>query len=167
MPTVKRTMSIFEKLRVVRYAKELEKSKTIVCIRFRYKKAAPKKRFCKGVNIQRACEQKFPEMMAGRVSRWMKQANDERWEELTEQQQKSTFQLTDAMKIALGLDTKKIKGWKALGTEHAEARLQDLGQLPRWSVPGPVLEDREGNKQECSDPICIYIYIYTQYWIYT
>ena len=65
-------------------------------------------------------------------------------EELTEQQQKSTFQLTDAMKMALGLDAKKIKGWKALGTEHAEERLQDLGQLQRWSMPGPVLEDREG-----------------------
>ena len=143
MPKVKRTMSIFEKLRVVRYAREISKNKTVVCVRFRYKKAPPSKRFLKGVNIQRACEQKFPEL-AGRVTTWMKRAEEERWEELTEHQQKTTFQLTDAMKMALGLDAKKIKGWKALGTEHAEARLQDLGQLPRWSVPGPVLEDREG-----------------------
>ena len=143
VPKAKKIMSIFEKLQVVRYAKEMERNKSIVCRRFRRKSAAPKKRTLKGLNIQAACQKRFPEM-TGRVSKWMKQADEERWEELSEQQQKTTRQLTDAQKIALGLNTKRIKGWKALGSELAQEKLQDLGQLSRWSVPGPVLEDREG-----------------------
>ena len=85
-----KTMSTFEKLRVVRYAREIAKNKTVVCRRFRQKQAPSTLCFLKGVNIQKACEEKFPEL-AGRVTWWMKQADEERWEELTESNQESNM----------------------------------------------------------------------------
>ena len=89
---------------------------------------APRRRFLKGVNIQKVCEQKFPEMV-GRLTKWMKQADEERW---GLSWRSTSAKLTDAMKMAWYLlSTNKSKGWKALGTEHAKEQHQ-----PHWNAPG-------------------------------
>lgn len=70
-----------------------------------------------------------------------KAARKQKWEELTETQQKSTYQMSDALKVSLGNES-SVKGWKSLGSKRVEAEIKAGRNLPRWRVPAPVLQDR-------------------------
>ena len=70
-----------------------------------------------------------------------KAARKQKWEELTEIQQKSTYQMSDALKVSLGNES-SVKGWKSLGSKRAEVEIKAGRNLQRWRVPAPVLQDR-------------------------
>lgn len=138
MPEPANRLTIFQKLEVVNYAKEVAKDKNIITFRVRGKSAPKRKARLKGVNITAACKARFPRIR-GSVTKWMRAAEKQRWGELTLQQQKSCYQLTDEMKMVLGL-ADRVKGYKALGKDEKIQRLTENAALPRWNVPGPVME---------------------------
>jgi hypothetical protein len=96
----------------------------------------------KGVNIQSACKAKFGNILGNiKVCQLRKAARKQKWEELTETQQKSTYQMSDALKVSLGNES-SVKGWKSLGSKRAEVEIKAGRNLQRWRVPAPVLQDR-------------------------
>ena len=75
------------------------------------------------------------------VSRLRKKAKDQKWFELTEDQQRRMYSLTDSMKKALDLDKSKIKGWRALTEEEVKESLEKEGKVQRWKIPGEVIKE--------------------------
>lgn len=120
------------------YANEMAKNKEMIVFRVRGKTAPKRKARQKGINLNAVCQAKFPHIR-GNVTKWIKASEKQRWRELTLQQQKNCYQLTDEMKVVLGLDD-RVKGYKALGKEEKVKRLTENAALPRWKVPGPVME---------------------------
>lgn len=141
-------LTIFQKLEIVRYADALiaESRKQADD---KVEKPASKKHigarirdWQKGVNIQSACKAKFGNILGNiKVCQLRKAARKQKWEELTETQQKSTYQMSDALKVSLGNES-SVKGWKSLGSKRAEVEIKAGRNLQRWRVPAPVLQDR-------------------------
>ena len=135
-------LTIFQKLEIVRYAEKLLEERQSESQPKKRKRRRPKMRdWVHGINLQRACQVKF-ENVIGRIKvcQLRKAAKEQRWEELTERQQKTFYQLPDSLKATLGHGD-RLKGWKALGNESLEACCKDQGHLKRWVVPAPVLQD--------------------------
>lgn len=127
------------------YIKEIrgKHQATLKKSRGKMKKRRSQRRFCKGLNVQSMCIQRFgSQLQKIKVCQLEKQANEQKWSLLTEAQQKSTVQLTDQQKMALGLSS-NVKGWKSLRENASEfsAKIKSNAPLPRWSVPGKVLEE--------------------------
>ena len=123
-------------------AKHSEERKATGVEKMKKKSGELKRTWTKGLNVQAVCKQRFPESLGGiKICQLRRQAREQKWAELTEKQQKSLTQLSDSMKVALGLE-KKIKGWKSLPPDKIAARLRQNEDLNRWSVPGKVLEER-------------------------
>ena len=96
----------------------------------------------RGLDIQAQCRIKFGSMLGGmNVSRLRKKAKDQKWFELTEDQQRRMYSLTDSMKKALDLDKSKIKGWRALTEEEVKESLEKEGKVQRWKIPGEVIKE--------------------------
>ena len=109
--------------------------------RSKKKQHKKQRKFIRGLNLQRTCELKFGAKLGGiKVCQLEKQAETQKWHLLTEAQAKQACQLTDSLKISLGLDS--TKGWKALPPDTRAQRLKNKNDLPRWNVPGSVLEDK-------------------------
>ena len=107
----------------------------------RNKKTKPARECIRGLNLQAKCKEHFGAKLGGiKVCVLRQQCTDQKWRLLTEKQQKSFYQLPDAVKLSLGLDS--IKGYKALGPKELQKRLEASKALPRLNIPAPVLEDR-------------------------
>lgn len=141
-----RRLTIFEKLQIVAYIKELREKHHASIKKLRKgktKKRRLQRKFCRGLNVQAMCAQKFGSQLRRiKVCQLEKQAQEQRWSLLTEAQQKSTVQLTDQQKMALGLSS-NVKGWKSLREDASKLseKIKSNATLPRWSVPGKVLEE--------------------------
>lgn len=133
-------MTIFQKLQVLRYADEL----LAKCLKPKRGKAGRSGAFAKkcarGINVQRMCEIKFGDMLGkAKVCVLRKAAAAQQWGKLTEAQQKTMYQLSDSVKVSLGLED-QVKGYKALGQTQMQ-KILDSGSLNRWNVPGTVLQE--------------------------
>lgn len=141
-------MTIFQKLQICDYALALlreAKQKVVISKSSRGKKgqkAKPPKRknFAKGLNLQKLCEQKFSHMRGVRVCRLLYQCEHQGWRNLSIAQQKRSFQLPDACKVALGQST-KVRGWRSLGSDGMQEAIESKGFVNRWAVPGAILQD--------------------------
>jgi hypothetical protein len=141
-PRAKSRLTIFEKLEVVQFAEKLMQNREVFPPpkRIRSKAAPVRKRFRKGVNIQARCKLHFGERLGGiKVCNLIRKAREQQWDKLTIKQQKQHIQLTDSLKVSLGLEG-TVKGWRSLTEAHVSQSLQENGSLRRWTVPGPVLE---------------------------
>lgn len=99
--------------------------------------------------MQSMCRQKFGIQVGQiKVCQLEKQAKEQQWHLLTQAQQKKTLQLTDQQKMSLGLDS--VKGWKSLRDDPSKfaEKLKTQAVLPRWDVPGQVLEERGDNRKQ-------------------
>lgn len=140
-------LTIFSKLQVVKYAQNLMKtleSKDVESAKGK-KRRNPNARFrrmhcVQGVHLQRACEQKFPNLGKIKVGSLLRQADAQCWASLSIDQQKKWFQLPDHLKVAMGLSD-KVKGWKNMSTDQIQEKATEQGHVQRWDVPGPVLQD--------------------------
>lgn len=140
----KQRLTIFEKMEIVAYAEEqLEQhQKSLKEIKKSKKKHHKKQReFYKGLSLQKLCDNKFRGKLNGiKICQLRCQAKSQKWHLLTEHQQKKAYQLTDEMKVSLGLES-NVKGWKTLPPTKVAEKLASKDGLPRWRVPGKVLEE--------------------------
>ena len=98
--------------------------------------------FIKGLNLQAVCKNQFGDRLGRiKVCQLCAQAKEQKWSCLTIQQQKSMYQLTDSLKLSLGLMA-RVKGYKSMNVDQIKEKLQHQKALQRWTIPGPVLEDR-------------------------
>ena len=143
-------------MQIVKYAKEvLEQHRSFQAgDALKRKKKGQGRSWNHGLNLQKVCAQRFPEKLNKiKVCVLRRQAEEQKWDQLTEAEQKSCSQLTDVMKMNLGLES-QIKGWKSLHPDKVMEKIQQNEDLKRWNVPGKVLEERRlGGKD-------IYIFIY-------
>ena len=159
----RRALTIYDKLKILKYADNLrmkqrpQKSKDKNAGK-KKKRPAPicdadaeseavvqtkgqKRHVRRGINIQAACKAHFGDFLGGmKVCLLRKRAQQERWNELTEKQQKTLYGLTDELKMAFGLQH-RIKGYKCLGEADLTRRIKDNGKVQRWKVPGCILQD--------------------------
>lgn len=146
VPNATPRLSIYDKLKILDYAEQVkaEHKKKIGELMKKTKskkKRAYNRQFWKGMNLQKACENKFKEKLGKiKVCQMRKQAEQQQWRSLPEFEQRRMTQLSDSMKVSLGLDD-SVKGWKALPLEKKNERLEDMQQLPRWNIPAKVLEE--------------------------
>lgn len=142
----KQRLTIFEKMEIVAYAEEqLEQhQKSLKEIKKSKKKHHKKQReFYKGLSLQKLCDNKFRGKLNGiKICQLRCQAKSQKWHLLTEHQQRKAYQLTDEMKVSLGLES-NVKGWKTLPPTKVAEKLASKDGLPRWRVPGKVLEELE------------------------
>lgn len=147
----RRAVTIYEKMQIVKFAQELDnkhQSPAIAHPKTRVKGKVNKlgvtwnRKRKRGLDIQAQCRIKFGSMLGGmNVSRLRKKAKDQKWFELTEDQQRRMYSLTDSMKKALDLDKSKIKGWRALTEEEVKESLEKEGKVQRWKIPGEVIKE--------------------------
>lgn len=157
LPKPVQRLTIFQKLEIVRYANQLwqdfqEKherdnpsdDETEMAPRSKKRKRGfgdEVRRVIKGVNVQRACEIKFQNVIGKiKVCQLQKACRIQKWESLTEKQQKSLYHLPDSLKVSLGL-SHLVKGWKSLDPASFQKLSDDNMAIKRWSVPGPVLKE--------------------------
>lgn len=155
LPEPVRRLTIFQKLEIVRYANQLwqehrEKHESDNPVDDEMARRSRKRKrglgdevrqVIKGVNVQRACEIKFQGVIGKiKVCQLHKACRLQKWESLTEKQQKTLFHLPDSLKVSLGL-SHLVKGWKSLDPESFQKLSDDNMAIKRWSVPGPVLKD--------------------------
>lgn len=130
-------------MQILKYADEVRHTqKEVVLSVKRSKKKQHKKqrKYLKGLNLQRTCELKFGAKLGSiKICQLQQQAEAQKWHLLTEAQAKQTYQLSDSLKVSLGLSC--TKGWKSLPPDARAERLKQKDDLPRWKVPGQVLED--------------------------
>ena len=140
-------LNIFQKVQIADYAAGLlaESRQKLVVKKRRKTHAKPsaRKYFAKGLNLQALCENKFPQMRGIKICQLIYQCETQSWRSLSVHQQKRYYQLPDSLKVALGIG--KVKGWKSLDQDALAEEMQKTGKLNRWSVPGPVLEERYGS----------------------
>lgn len=147
MKRLQQRLTIFQKMEIVEYAKETRKNfeEGLKQLKRRGRKNKQKQKqtqWIKGLNLQRSCSLKFGEKLKGiKVCQLLKQAEEQKWHLLTEHQQRSQYQLSDSLKLALGLQG-TVKGWKALPPDVLAEKVKVDKDLPRWTVPGQVLEER-------------------------
>lgn len=139
VPKAQQRLTIFQKMEIVRYALKLAMSKEVITTRIRKKSAPKKRRFRKGMNIQRQCEIAFPILKGVKVCKLIKQSEQQKWREMPEREQKRTYMVKDSWKATVGQTN--VRGWKCLTHSQICDRLETCGKIPRWNVPGPVLED--------------------------
>ena len=149
-PKVKRAarISIFQKVQIVDFAENLLQTQKPISQGRRKRKAKPtagkhhvRVNFLRGVNLQRACQQKFPQLGRIKVSALIKQCHQQSWRSLSKAQQVRWCQLPDNLKASMGL-TRKVKGWKALTPQQLSDSAKEKGYVQRWAVPGAILEDQ-------------------------
>ena len=137
-------LTIYQKMQIVNFAnskvEEWEKQLNSPRKKTRLHKNKLRHRSFKGMNLQRICQQRFPELGKIKVCSLLKMSEEQSWASLSEDQQKRWFQLPDHLKAAMGL-TDKVKGWKALGTDHLQKCAREKGFINRWKVPGLVMQD--------------------------
>lgn len=137
VPEPTQRLTIFEKLQILRYAKELTDA---TALSRGSKKGKRLRAYSRGLNLQKMCANKFPGKLRGiKVCQMKQQAERQKWHLLTEHQQRRNYQLTDQLKLSLGLDS-SVKGWKALNPSSIAEKLKSDKELPRWRVPAKVLE---------------------------
>ena len=142
--------TIYEKMQVVDFASSLiatNKPKIAAALRKRKRNAGGerkrkvRRRFsCRGLNLQKLCEQKFPSLRGIKVCTLLAQCEKQKWRSLSIEQQKKYFQVPDSLKVALGQHD-KVRGWKQLGRDKLMENIQEKGFVNRWNVPGPVLQE--------------------------
>lgn len=136
---------------MVQYAAELRKQHRASMTQLRSskkKKHQRQRHFCRGLNVQAQCRQKFGAPFGNiKICQLEKQAKQQRWHLLTEAQQRASRQLTDQQKMNVGLDS--VKGWKSLRDDPSRFsdKLKTHIVMPRWDVPGRVLEERDDNRK--------------------
>lgn len=147
-------LTIFDKMEILKYAQEVTDKhvETMKAARAEQgqtqkKTKSSRRTWLRGLNLQSVCAKRFPEKLKKiKVCQLRKQAERQKWHLLTEAQQKNTVQLSDQMKLALGLEA-NVKGWKSLPPDKVSERIQNEEELPRWKVPAKVLE--AGRRGEC------------------
>lgn len=140
---MRKAYTIYEKLQVVKYAEALEaqQKRTVILRNKTKRKERSVKKRKKGLNIQSACVAHFgPTLGKLKVCRLRKVAEEQRWKELTEAQQRSMYGLTDELKQSMGLNP-LLKGWKTFSEKEREEIIEREGKLPRWRIPGDILKD--------------------------
>lgn len=166
MRDARRALTIFEKMRIVKFAMAAIKQhgglKSTPRLRVRGKVPSQEVDFSKkrkrGVSIQAICKQEFGSLLGGiSVSRLLKRARVQKWDRLSEDQQRKMYSLTDEMKKALELNQSSIKGWHCLTEDDVKQSVQKTGKIQRWKVPGQVIQDTWVGSGKSRD---IYIYIY-------
>ena len=142
--TSNQRLTIFEKLEILDYAKSVrdQHEEALASVRNSKKKVHKKqRRYIKGLNLNKSCQRKFGAKMGRiKICQLKRQAEVQKWHLLTEVQQKKTYQLSDSMKVALGLGS--VKGWKALTPGQIAEEVQKVEKLKRWNVPAKVLEEK-------------------------
>ena len=139
-------LTIFQKLEIIRHARkirdEMKAQQGATQTKRKKKNMGMKIRdWVRGVNVQKACETHFASIIGKvKVCQLEKACREQRWEELTEAQQRKMYQLSDTLKASLG-QQHKLKGWRAHNAEELISSVRDKGHLQRWTVPAVVLQD--------------------------
>lgn len=147
-------LTIFQKVQIVDFAVALvaEKKQAAQMLllgrRSRKKKHTPGNQGSRqerayrvrGLNLQKVCEKRFPELNGVKVCQLIAQCEKQSWRSLSVHQQKRYFHIPDSLKAALGQKT--LRGWKNLGYDGLQQLAEEKGTVNRWAVPGPVLQDR-------------------------
>lgn len=150
VPKPKQALTIYQKLQIVNFANDLVKEKRKEAAENNPKRKLKGKDRCyvRGLNLQKVCQEQFGAMLGKiKVCQLQQQAKSQKWHLLSENQQRAMHQLSDACKVNVGLTT-SVKGWKALSEKAVHQRIEEQGSLPRWTVPGPVLEELDAAMTE-------------------
>lgn len=98
-------LTIYEKMEILAYAKQVTEeyrrsAKELKRKGKRSTKAKKQRQFVKGLNVQRLCEVKFQgKLNRIKICQLKAAAEAQKWHLLTEQQQRTSYQLSDTMKL--------------------------------------------------------------------